>query len=244
MRVAKTEAVVLRSFRFGEADRVLHLLTPGEGRVGAIAKGVRRTRARLAGRLEPLSHVEVMVRRGSGELVQVTNADLIRSFDEVRMDPGRLAVALIGVEAVWRLHPQQEANERLFDGLVRFLAVVADEPAGTPATAAASNPLALGFCLKLLGLAGWAPRLDRCAACDGPGPLALFAAAAGGMVCEGCAAGFAVDAATVATLRTLFGEPLGVSVHPAPQTLRLVRRVIIEIVREHAATRIETLTGG
>ena len=68
-RAQKTEAVVLRSFRFGEADRVLHLYTLAAGRLGAVAKGIRKTKSRFGGRLEPLSHVEVMLHRGSGELV-------------------------------------------------------------------------------------------------------------------------------------------------------------------------------
>ena len=60
--------MILRSFRFGEADRVLHVYTADRGRVGAVAKGVRRTKSRFGARLEPLSHVELMLHQGSGEL--------------------------------------------------------------------------------------------------------------------------------------------------------------------------------
>ena len=74
----KTEAVVLRSLRFGEADRVLHLYTLERGRVGAVAKGIRRTKSRFGARLEPLSHAEVMLHQGSGELATVTGASLVR----------------------------------------------------------------------------------------------------------------------------------------------------------------------
>jgi len=63
-RSYKTEAVVLRSIRFGEADRVLHLYTLDRGRVGAVAKGVRKTTSRFGGRLEPLSHVELLLHQG------------------------------------------------------------------------------------------------------------------------------------------------------------------------------------
>ena len=73
-RTYKTEAVVLRSFRLGEADRVLHVYTADRGRVGAVAKGVRRTKSRFGARLEPLSHVELMLHQGSGELQTVTGA--------------------------------------------------------------------------------------------------------------------------------------------------------------------------
>ena len=62
----KTETVVLRSIRYGEADRVLHLYSVDRGRVGAMAKGVRRTRSRMGGRLEPLSRVRLVLRQGQG----------------------------------------------------------------------------------------------------------------------------------------------------------------------------------
>ena len=65
-RTYKTEAIVLRSLRFSEADRILHLYTSERGRIGAIAKGVRKTKSRFGARLEPLSHVELMLHEGAG----------------------------------------------------------------------------------------------------------------------------------------------------------------------------------
>ena len=109
-----TEAVVLRSFRFGEADRVLHLYTLDRGRVGAVAKGVRKTKSRFGGRLEPFSHVELVLHHGRGELDTVTGASLVRPHDRARTDPYRLQVGLIGLEAMLRLFTEQEANERAF----------------------------------------------------------------------------------------------------------------------------------
>src|SRR5436190_17031320 len=125
-RILKTEAVVLRSFRLGEADRVLHLYTLDRGRVGAVAKGIRRTKSRFGARLEPLSHVEVLLHQGSGELHTVTGVDLIESHHAAREDPYRLGVALVGAEAMLRLFTEQEANPRAFAALLRFLEV-ADE---------------------------------------------------------------------------------------------------------------------
>src|SRR5215470_16680639 len=111
-RPLKTEAVVLRSFRFGEADRVLHLYTLERGRVGAVAKGIRKTKSRFGGRLEPLSHVEVLLHRGSGDLHTITGAELVRPHREVREDYGRLSVGLIGAEATLRLFSEEESNPR------------------------------------------------------------------------------------------------------------------------------------
>ncbi len=163
MKTYRDEAVVLRSLRYGEADRILHLQTRHHGRISAITKGVRRTRSRLGGRLEPLSQVQVHLHAGSGEMQTLVNADLIASFDAIRADDRRLRVALTGAEAVLRLFPEPEGNERLFDGLVRFLDVVAhDEP---------QDATAIAFVLKLVALAGWAPQVTSCASCGSPGPL-------------------------------------------------------------------------
>src|SRR5881397_2181021 len=96
----KTEAVVLRSLRLGEADRVLHLYTLARGRVGAVAKGIRKTKSRFGARLEPLSHLEALLHQGTGELHTVTGADLIRPHAAVREDSYRLGVGLVGAEAM------------------------------------------------------------------------------------------------------------------------------------------------
>src|SRR2546423_14303421 len=117
----KTEAVVLRSFRFGEADRVLHLYTLARGRVGAVAKGIRKTKSRFGARLEPLSHVSLQLHVGSGELQTVTGVDLIRPHSAAREQSYRLNAGLIGAEAMLRLFTEEERNERAFTALTRFL---------------------------------------------------------------------------------------------------------------------------
>src|SRR3989475_9196382 len=120
-RTYKTEAVVLRSFRLGEADRVLHLYTLDRGRLGAVAKGIRKTKSRFGARLEPLSHVELMLHQGSGELQTVTGVELIDSHHAAREEQYRLGVGLLGAEAMLRLFTEQEANARAFQALTRFL---------------------------------------------------------------------------------------------------------------------------
>src|SRR5262249_42040216 len=120
-RTYKTEAIVLRSLRFSEADRILHLYTRDRGRGGASAKGIRKTEPRFGARLEPLSHVELVLHEGSGELQTVTGVDLIASHHETREDSYRLAAALIGAEAMLRLFGEPEANVLAFEALARFL---------------------------------------------------------------------------------------------------------------------------
>src|SRR5918993_1810585 len=162
-RTYRTEAVVLRSFRLGEADRVLHVYTADRGRVGAVAKGVRRTKSRFGGRLEPLSHVELMLHQGSGELQTVTGADLRSSHHESRENSYRLSVGLVGAEAMLRLFPEQEANARAFEAVTRFLDACDVVEPGT--ARAAHDALALSFQLKLLWLSGYQPHTQSCAEC-------------------------------------------------------------------------------
>ena len=137
-RTFTTEAVVLRSLRFSEADRILHLYTEDRGRVGAIAKGVRKTRSRFGGRLEPLSHVELVLHEGRGELQTVTGAALVRSHHAIRDDSRRSAIGLVGAEAVLRLFPEQEQNDRVFTAITRFLDLLDETNGGIAATRARS----------------------------------------------------------------------------------------------------------
>ncbi len=182
-RTYPTEAVVLRSLRLGEADRIVHLYTSERGRIGAVAKGIRKTKSRFGARLEPLSHVAMQLHQGSGELQTVTGVDLVRPHSSVREEPYRLNVGLIGAEAMLRLFTEQEKNERAFTALTRFLDVLDEE--GAQASRPALDPLALSFQLKLLWLSGYLPHLTSCAECGADDvPLVGYSPQAGGAVCR------------------------------------------------------------
>ena len=182
-RTYPTEAVVLRSLRLGEADRIVYLYTSERGRIGAVAKGIRKTKSRFGARLEPLSHVAMQLHQGSGELQTVTGVDLIRPHSSVREEPYRLNVGLIGAEAMLRLFTEQEKNERAFTALTRFLDVLDEE--GVQASRPALDPLALSFQLKLLWLSGYLPHLTSCAECGADDvPLVGYSPSAGGAVCR------------------------------------------------------------
>jgi DNA repair protein RecO (recombination protein O) len=239
-RTYKTEAVVLRSMRFGEADRVLHLYTLDRGRVGAVAKGIRRTKSRFGARLEPLSHVEVLLHQGSGELGTVTGANLIRSHTQAREDPHRLSVGLVGLEAMLRLFTEQESNPRAFAALTRFLDVL-DGWEGGRAQQAALDPLALAFQLKLLWLSGYLPHLTSCAECGADGPLVGYSPAAGGAVCEGCAAGaLPLSGAGISGIEGLLGSPLA-EAKIGRRAAREALGVVTASYEFHGGFRLKTL---
>jgi DNA repair protein RecO (recombination protein O) len=240
-----TEAVVLRSFRLGEADRVLHLYTLDRGRVGAVAKGVRKTTSRFGARLEPLSHVELMLHQGRSELQTVTGVELVRTHRAVREDYYRLSVGLIGAEAMLRLFSEQEANERAFAALTRFLDTLDDAPHA--ADRPALDPLALSFQLKLLWLSGYLPHLTSCAECGADDvPLVGYSPRAGGAVCGGCAArteALALSAEGIAGIEALLAHPLA-DAAPLALSERACRdalRVVTASYEYHGGFRLRTL---
>ena len=243
-RTYRTEAVVLRSFRLGEADRVLHVYTADRGRVGAVAKGVRRTKSRFGGRLEPLSHVELMLHQGSGELQTVTGADLRASHHEAREDPYRLAVGLIGAEAMLKLFTEQEANERAFTALTRFLDRLDAIPSRAPARPAL-DPLVLSFQLKLLWLSGYMPHLDGCVECGAVEGLVGYAPAAGGAVCRDCSGGsIALSPEGLRGISTLVATPMA-DAQDAGLTDRGAREALALVTasyEHHGGFRLRTLS--
>lgn len=176
---------MLRSFAFGEADRVLHLYTAANGREGAVAKGVRRTKSRFGARLEPFSHVELVLHRGRGELSTVTGASLVHSHDRIRTDGRRLQVGSIGLEAMLKLFPEEEQNERAWLALTRFLEAL-DEAPLREGVRPAHEPLVLSFQLKLLWVSGLLPHVDACVGCGAHDGLVAYSPSASGAVCRDC----------------------------------------------------------
>ncbi|MGZ4339269.1 MAG: DNA repair protein RecO [Gaiellaceae bacterium] len=242
-RTYKTEAIVLRSLRFAEADRILHLYTAERGRIGAIAKGVRKTKSRFGARLEPLSHVELMLHEGAGELQTITGVELLRSHHAVREDAYRLNVGLIGAEAMLRLHGEPEANERAFGALARFLDLL--DVAPVVETRPAVDPLALSFQLKLLWLAGYLPHLTSCVECGAVGELVGFSARAGGAVC-GLHAGGALRLSRegIVGIELLLSTPLADAqgAQLSDRARRDALAVITSSYEEHGGFRLRTLS--
>jgi DNA repair protein RecO (recombination protein O) len=244
-RAYSTEAVVLRTIRLGEADRVLHLYTAAHGRVGAVAKGVRKTMSRFGARLEPLSHVELVLHRGRGELETVTAAQLVRSHREAREDYYRFSVGMIGAEAMLRLFSEEEANERAFMALTRFLDLLDDAPHA--ASSPSLDPLGLAFQLKLLWLAGYLPHVSACAECGAEDePLVGYSTRAGGAVCARCAPAtetLALGGDGIAGIEALLARPLAdaAGLGLSERALRDALRVVTASYEYHGGFRLRTL---
>ena len=157
MALYRDEGVVLRTWKLGEADRIVVLFTQGHGKVRAVAKGVRKTKSKFGARLEPTSHVALQLYEGR-ELDIVTQAETLDHFGALRDDLDRLTRAT--AHARGRRHHRPGAatpTARLYPMLVGALRTLA----------AQDHPLVVpGFFLKLLALEGFQPRVDACAVCD------------------------------------------------------------------------------
>jgi DNA repair protein RecO (recombination protein O) len=196
----EAEALVLRTTPFGEADLVVHLLVRGRGRLGAFARGARRSQKRFAGGVEAFAHVraELAERRGA-DLLELRGASVLEPHLALRDDLSRLAHAGYATELARELLHDRHPADVLLDLLLSFLARLCRAPARSLRLRA--------FELSALDAAGLAPQLDECARCGRAQPQApwAFDALQGGLVCGPCAGPFAlpVDPACVALLRAL-----------------------------------------
>jgi DNA repair protein RecO (recombination protein O) len=232
----RTDAIVLRSIRYGEADRILHLYTTDHGRLSAIAKGVRRARSRFGARLEPFFHVRAHLHEGRSELLTVTGVDTIYAYAALREHAATLDAAARACDAVSRLFETTDPHPEVFHLLANELALLD----GDAAQARAGNGLA--FRLKLLLAAGIVPHLSACASCGESEHLQGFSAAAGGIVCTACeAAAFPLDEESYRFLVDALGRPLAEAPDASERALRQAERAITETAEHHANVRLRPL---
>jgi DNA repair protein RecO (recombination protein O) len=231
----KTEAVVLRSMRFGEADRILHLYTPQRGRIAAIAKGVRRARSRFGGRLEPYFRLQMVLHEGRSELLTVTGADTVDGHSRLREHGPALDSAARACDAVTRLFETTEPHPGVFALLCNELALLDAHPEQ------ATHANQLAFRLKLLLAAGLAPQLAGCASCGEADHLVAFSGAAGGVVCSACeATGFILGEEAHAFMTGALGAALADVPGAGELALRQAERAIAETVEHHANVRLRS----
>jgi DNA repair protein RecO (recombination protein O) len=193
----RDQGIVLRTYKLGETDRIVHVFTQGRGKVRAVAKGVRRPGSRFGGRLEPYSHVDLQLHEGRN-LDVISQADLLAPHAHVRDDFARSAAASVMVEFVDLVAQEGERDTALFLQL----------RAGLQALEAAPPEPGIfvdAFLLRAASIVGFHVFTEACAVCRSPGPHAFLSVKAGGTLCPDCApAGTrAVDAEVVAFVRLL-----------------------------------------
>jgi DNA repair protein RecO (recombination protein O) len=239
MGLYRDEGVVLRTHKLGEADRIIVLLTEGRGKVRAVAKGVRKTKSRFGGRLEPASNVSLQLYEGR-ELDTITQAETIDHYRAIHEDLGRLADAMALLEAVDQVSQEREVDTRLYRMLQGALRTLAERR---------SPLLVAGFYWKLLALEGMAPLLDECLRCGRPADEVMLVGidvAEGGAVCQSCrSAGAKVAPMSEPALelirRILGGDLVGALAEPAGPATSQVADLATVTLEAHLERRLRSV---
>ena len=193
--------IVLRTYKLGESDKIVVIHTLENGKVRAVAKGVRKTRSKFGARLEPMSHVKLLLYRGR-ELDIVSQAEAIEPLSPMLSSLDRASQGLAALEAVDQLSLEREPNAQLYKSAVGVLCTIAAKP----------SPLNVpAFYWKLLAREGFRPELDACVRCEGVEPavqLVAFDLSEGGVLCRSCRSGQAISAPALGLLRDILGGRL------------------------------------
>ncbi len=177
MALRTDQGIVLRGYPFGESHRVVVMLSPNHGKLRTVARGVRKTKSRFGGRLEPLTHVEVVLYEGRN-LDTITEVSVINAFGDLRNDLDRVLAAGTMIEIVDAVVQEDEPSQRMFLLLQRSLTILDHGP---------PHPdLVTAFLLKAADIIGVAPAFGLCAGCGSTDHLTRFSFAAGGSVCDTC----------------------------------------------------------
>ncbi|HEY1829191.1 MAG TPA: DNA repair protein RecO [Acidimicrobiales bacterium] len=238
MTLVRDKAVVLRTYRLGEADKIIVLATEQHGKRRAVAKGIRKTTSKFGARLEPLTHVDVLLWEGRSELQIVNQVEVVDTFRVIRDDLGRLPRGMALLEVTDQMLQDGHPDRQLFAMLVGALRAMAN---------AETDPLlvAPAFFLKALVLEGAAPVLDSCASCgepEGVVDLVAFDLVVGGALCRSHRSGRPMSAAALALLRrTLGGELAAVLGGPPPAGADEVAELATEAMEVHLDRRIRSV---
>jgi len=191
-------AVVLRTYKLGEADRIVVLLTEHHGKVRAVAKGVRKTLSRFGARLEPMSHVRLLLAQGR-ELDIVSQAESVESLAPLVADLDHLTAGIAVLEAADQMSLDREPNANLYRMVVGALRTIGEQGATLVVPA---------FFWKLLALEGVRPQLDLCVRCGEDNSLVAFDMQQGGALCRNCRSGAPMSEEALALMRMILGGRL------------------------------------
>jgi DNA repair protein RecO (recombination protein O) len=190
--------VVLRTYKLRESDRIVVFHTADNGKVRAVAKGVRKTRSKFGARLEPMSHVRLLLYRGR-ELDIVSQAESVEPLAPMLSSLDRASQGIASIEAVDQLSLEREPNAQLYRMLVGVLRTIAAHP----------SPLNVpAFYWKLLAAEGVRPQLDECVRCGATEPdaaLVAFDLGEGGVLCRSCRSGTSISSGALAIMRDILG---------------------------------------
>jgi DNA repair protein RecO (recombination protein O) len=184
VRPEPTDAILLRSVDYGDADRIVTLLTVSLGKVSAIAKAARKSQRRFAGALEPYAIVRASIAPGRGEVGRLAEAHVVRAHPRILGSLDAMTRAGAALELVREIVPPREPDERMFRCVVEML-----EALDAPGAAATGEEIVLAFVVRVMALAGFGASFDACGRCGkraAAGQAGLFDARRGAVVCRAC----------------------------------------------------------
>ncbi len=227
--------VVLRTYKLGESDRIVVFMTADNGKVRAVAKGVRKTKSKFGARLEPMSHVRLLLYRGR-ELDIVSQAESVEPLAPLLSSLDRASQAMAALEAVDQLGLEREPNQRLYQMAVGVLRTIADRPAPLNVSA---------FYWKLLAAEGLEPHLGSCVRCGDSEPdtaMVAFDLNEGGTLCRSCRSGASISPAALAIMRDILGGRLNraLALEDSPATHE-VSALATRALEHHIERRLKTV---
>jgi DNA repair protein RecO (recombination protein O) len=232
VREINDEAVVLRTFKSGEADRVVVLWTRHHGKVRVLAKGVRKTTSRMGATLETLAYVTVDLVKTRGEFYVARHVQHRERLATLRSSYTRISAGYAVVEAVDAIPSDGVPDEAIFDLLVRVL-VTLDDDTFDPTLVPAS------FYFRLLALDGSEPVVDACVNCGREGPLVSFDAQTGGTLCSDCRQGASLSQEALVLIRRMVGGDLATVLREEkPRGAGEVMAVAQEAIEVHFGRRL------
>lgn len=230
------EGIALRAIRLGETDRIVTFLTKENGKVRAVAKGVRRPKNRIGSRVEPLSHVTMMCWRGRGDLDTVSQVELLESFREIRADLDRMGPALTILEMVDQFALERHPSHELFTMLLGALRSLEGRTSATILGA---------FAFKLLALEGVGPVTLECANCGSTERLVAFDLGIGGLLCVNCRRGQSVSPEVVEYLQRLANGGLASLLEePASSAASAFEHLGLTSIEHHLGHRLRSTHTG
>lgn len=232
MALYRDRGIVLRTYKLGEADRIVSFATERHGKVRAVAKGVRKTKSKFGGRLEPISHVALQLYEGR-ELDIVTQAEGLDHFRAIREDLDRLTRAVTLLEAVDQLSMEREPNPELYRMLLGALRTLDERN---------SALVVAGFHWKALALEGFRPVVEHCVVCEATEGLVAFDPTEGGLLCTEHRRGTRVSPEAVELLQAILGGRLAAALEePASPATQEVDHLATRVMEHHLERRLRSV---
>ena len=232
MNQYRDKGVVLRTYKLGESDRIIVIMTQDHGKVRAVAKGVRKTKSKIGARLEVLSHVEVLLYKGKG-LDTVNQVELIESSASLHADLDRLTQGLSMLEAVDMISEDRQPSPHLYRMLQGALNALMEQ----------ESPVMLAsFYWKLLAAEGVSPQVQLCVGCGATQDLVAFDIFQGGVQCRSCRTGVSISPPAIDLLQQVLGGQLNIALaQPESPASFEISQLATQAMEHHIERRLRSV---